>query len=93
MQSKGYKQKRHKKIEVRGTLYPYEKSDLELREEENFAELCARDVTRKALRGIRETAREGKLKVGSSPLEPNFQFAMERAVQINEARESVKRKG
>ena len=78
--------RRHKKLEVRGALYPYEKSDLELREEENFAELYARDVTRKALRGIRETAREGHLKVGSSPLEPNLQFAMERAVQINDAR-------
>ena len=59
---------------------------MELREEENFAELYARDVTRKALRGIRETAREGHLKVGSSPLEPNLQLAMERAVQINDAR-------
>ena len=70
---------RHMKIEVRGALYPYEKNDKVLRREGNFAELYAREVTRKALRGIRQEAKDGTLKLGPRT---ELHDAMEKAETI-----------
>ena len=57
-------QRRFKKREVRGSLYPYAKNDRQLKEEGAFSELHARKVTRLAFRNVRQAARDGHLTLG-----------------------------
>ena len=56
--------RRFKRVEILSSLYPYEKNDRQLREEEQFSELCARKTTRNIMRNIRKDAREGNLTLG-----------------------------
>ena len=73
--------RRYKKREVRGSLYPYNEHDRDVKQKGDFALWHARQVTRKVLRGVRGAAKEGTLKLGPRTEEHD---AMDIAKEIEE---------